>query len=111
MTGKPPALYIYIVPIGALIVGIFFHLGDFTANAVPFSVRMILSLGMLVVLFAAVFVVLQHAEILATKLGQPYGTLLLTFSVTTVEVAIIVSLMLNGANNPTLAREWCFQRS
>jgi Ca2+:H+ antiporter len=50
----------------------------------------------------------RHAEQLAMRLGEPYGTLLLTLSVTFVEVASIAAIMSHGANNPTLARETLF---
>ncbi len=60
------------------------------------------------VLLATVVAVLEHAESLAAHLGEPYGTVLLTVAVTTVEVAVIISMMLIGENNPTLARETVF---
>jgi Ca2+:H+ antiporter len=50
----------------------------------------------------------RHAEQLASRLGEPYGTLLLTLSVTFVEVTSIATVMLHGANNPTLARDTLF---
>ena len=52
--------------------------------------------------------VVRHAEQLAMRLGEPYGTLLLTLSVTFVEVTSIAAIMLHGANNPTLARDTMF---
>ena len=52
--------------------------------------------------------VVRHAEHLALYLGEPYGTLLLTLSVTFVEVTSIAAIMLHGANNPTLARDTLF---
>ena len=54
------------------------------------------------------FGVVRHAEALAEKLGEPYGTLVLTLSVITIEVALLASIMLHGANNPTLARDAMF---
>jgi Ca2+:H+ antiporter len=59
-------------------------------------------------LFATVFVVVRHADAVAHHLGEPYGTLVLTLSVTIIEASLIVSMMLHGANNPTLARESVF---
>lgn len=60
-----------------------------------------------VVLGSAVAVV-RHAERLAELMGEPYGTLILTLSVTSIEVVSIAAVMLNGDNNPTLARETLF---
>jgi len=54
------------------------------------------------------FGVVRHAEAVAEKLGEPYGTLVLTFSVVVIEVALLASIMLHGANNPTLARDTMF---
>src|ERR1700729_1167643 len=67
-------------------------------------------LGMIFLwLFAAILgsalAVVRHAEHLAARLGEPYGTLLLTLSVTFIEVASISAVMLHGANNPTLVRD------
>jgi Ca2+:H+ antiporter len=70
-------------------------------------------LGMIFLwLFAAILgsalAVVRHAEHLAARLGEPYGTLLLTLSVTFIEVASIAAVMLHGANNPSLARDTLF---
>ena len=54
------------------------------------------------------FGVVRHADALAEKLGEPYGTLVLTLSVITIEVALLASIMLHGGNNPTLARDAMF---
>jgi Ca2+:H+ antiporter len=54
------------------------------------------------------FGVVRHAEAVAEKLGEPYGTLVLTLSVITIEVALLASIMLHGENNPTLARDAMF---
>jgi Ca2+:H+ antiporter len=59
------------------------------------------------ILWGAIRVV-HHADSLAIKLGEPYGTLLLTLSVFSIEVLMIAVLMLTGANNPTLARDTMF---
>lgn len=66
-------------------------------------------LGMTGVLFAvilaAAFGVVRHADALAVSLGEPYGTLILTLSVISIEVMMISAVMLTGADNPTMARE------
>ncbi|HET7446477.1 MAG TPA: calcium:proton antiporter [Methyloceanibacter sp.] len=51
------------------------------------------------------FSVVRHAEAVAERLGEPYGTLVLTLSVIIIEVALLASIMLHGENNPTLARD------
>src|SRR5213080_3678947 len=59
------------------------------------------------VLWSAISVV-RHADCLAIKYGEPYGTLILTLSAITIEVMMISAAMLHGANNPTLARDMMF---
>ena len=59
------------------------------------------------VLWSAVSVV-RHADCLAIKCGEPYGTLILTLSAISIEVMMISAAMLHGANNPTLARDMMF---
>jgi len=63
-------------------------------------------------LFAAVLgsclAVVRHADIVAEAVGEPYGTLILTLSVTSIEVMSITAVMLHGANNPTLVRDTLF---
>ena len=49
--------------------------------------------------------VVRHADHLAELLGEPYGTLILTLSVTVIEVTSISAVMLHGEANPTLARD------
>ncbi|MCP4318519.1 MAG: calcium:proton antiporter [Hyphomicrobiales bacterium] len=65
------------------------------------------------VLFVLVFIVMlllsfsavRHADHLAELLGEPYGTLILTIAVITIEVALISAIMLSGNAAPTLARD------
>jgi Ca2+:H+ antiporter len=52
--------------------------------------------------------VVRHADHLAVRLGEPYGTLILTISVTFIEVVSIAAVMLHGKNSPTLARDTLF---
>lgn len=56
-----------------------------------------------VIIYAALSVA-HHAELLAEKFGEPYGTLILTMSAVTVEVVIIAIMMIHS-HNPTLARD------
>src|SRR4029453_13204532 len=61
-----------------------------------------------VVLLWSAMSVVRHADYLAVKCGEPYGTLILTLSAITIEVMTISAAMLHGANNPTLARDMMF---
>jgi len=60
------------------------------------------------VILGSVLCVVRHADHLAVKLGEPYGTLILTLAVTAVEVMSISAMMLHGAGKPTLVRDTLF---
>lgn len=60
-------------------------------------------------LISAVLVAVHHAEVVAHKVGEPFGTLVLTAAVTVIEVALIVTLMLDGgADKAALPRDTIF---
>jgi Ca2+:H+ antiporter len=61
----------------------------------------------LAILFSA-FAVVRHAEGLAVLLGEPLGTLVLTLSVTGIEVMVIAAVMYTGPEGSTLARDSMF---
>ena len=62
-----------------------------------------------VVLIATVFAAVYHAEVVAHRVGEPFGTLVLALAVTVIEVALIVSIMLaGGADKAGLARDTVF---
>ena len=63
---------------------------------------------LLVILFGTVFAAVHHAEVIAERIGEPYGTLLLTLAVTIIEVALIATIMLGDKPVPTLARDTVF---
>src|ERR1700732_5284490 len=63
---------------------------------------------LLVILFGTVFAAVHHAEVIAERIGEPYGTLLLTLAVTVIEVALIATIMLGDKQVPTLARDTVF---
>ena len=65
----------------------------------------LLFLWMFGVILGAAFTVVHHAEALAHKYGEPYGTLILTLAVIGVEVIMISSIMLHEENEPTFARD------
>jgi len=61
------------------------------------------------VLIAAVFVSVHHADVIAHRTGEPFGTLVLTVAVTVIEVSLILSVMLSGADDTAgLVRDTVF---
>lgn len=60
-----------------------------------------------VILFSA-FAVVRHAEVLAVKLGEPFGTLVLTLSVAGIEIMMIAAVMYHADGGSSLARDTMF---
>ena len=69
---------------------------------------MVFAAVLLVILFGTVFAAVHHAEVIAHRIGEPFGTLLLTLAVTIIEVALIATIMLGESGVPTLARDTVF---
>ena len=62
-----------------------------------------------VVLVANVLASVHHAELIAHRVGEPYGSFLLALAVTVIDVGLIVTLMLQGGpNSATLASDTVF---
>lgn len=61
-------------------------------------------LALFAILFSA-FSVVRHADVLAHRLGEPYGSLILSLSVVILEVSLISALMATGDAAPTLMRD------
>ena len=66
------------------------------AHVVPADAAYVLILAG-ILLGGTVFAAVHHAEVLALKLGEPFGSILLAVAVTVIEAALIVSIMLSGA--------------
>lgn len=96
------------LPVVALGLAAAFHLFDVSAEHMAMSAAVLFSLFCIGLVIATVLIVIEHAEAVAARVGEPFGTLILTFAVTAIEASIIVSTMLHGSNNPTLARESVF---
>lgn len=67
------------------------------------------ALAMATVLGGTVFAAVHHAEVVAARVGEPFGTLILAIAVTVIEVALIVSLMISDPEGQAaLARDTLF---
>jgi Ca2+:H+ antiporter len=95
--------------IGIGTAAIFFAIGnqlnEITARPIPLVAVFVWLFAM--ILWSAMCVV-RHADCLAIKLGEPYGTLILTLSAISIEIVMISTAMLHGENNPTLGRDAIF---
>ena len=57
-----------------------------------------------VLLAAAVLAAVHHAEVVAHRVGEPFGSLVLAVAVTIIEVALILTLMIGGGHDTADAR-------
>ncbi len=82
----------------ALVAAKFAHI--VTPTSLPVILLAILLLG------GAVFAAVHHAEVLAVKIGEPFGSILLALAITTLEVGLIISVMASGdSGNGAVARD------
>ncbi|PPQ25877.1 calcium:proton antiporter [Rhodopila globiformis] len=65
----------------------------------------VLALVPAVALLGNVVAAVHHAEVVALRVGEPFGTLVLALSVTVIETGLIISMMLGAEPNPALLRD------
>jgi Ca2+:H+ antiporter len=92
-----------LVPMAALA---FVAVGHLVFAPAPPAWALVLAVPLL---FAAVFAAVHHAEVVAHRLGQPFGSIVLALAVTLIEVSLIVSLLLaETEGDSTVARDTVF---
>ncbi len=75
-------------------------------TALVFGVGLALIVICSIALTSAVFVAVHHAEVVAHRVGEPFGTLVLALAVTAIEAALILSMMMaGGADMAVLPRD------
>ena len=90
-----------IVPIVAIVVLAL----TWTAKDLPLVAVVLVAL----VLGGTVLAAVHHAEVIAHKVGEPFGSLILAVAVTVIEVALIITLVISGGpETATLARDTVF---
>src|SRR5262245_22178770 len=101
MTRSPLLRWTTIVPILAVVALVF----GWGRHLPPVAVIVIA-----IFLAGAVLAAVQHAEGIAHRVGEPFGSLVLAVAVTIIEVALIVTLMVSGGPEKTasLARDTVF---
>ena len=85
-----------------------FGAGWFAAAADNTGLTLVLFAWLFAAILWGAFGVVRHAEHLAERLGEPYGTLILTMSVTIIEVAFIVTAIATGTGSSPVARDAVF---
>ena len=78
------------------------------SGAIPSTGALVLVPAALL-LGGAVFAAVHHAEVIALRVGEPFGSIVLAAAVTVIEVALIVSIMLSAPDGaPATARDTVF---
>ena len=69
----------------------------------------VVEIAVVAMLAASVPAVVHHAEVVAHRVGEPFGSLILAVAVTVIEVGLIITLMVSGgAKTESLARDTVF---
>ncbi len=76
----------YVLPAACLILALLVQSDALQLEQAGTAMMVIIAALSICLVFATVFVALHHAEAIAHHVGEPYGTLILTFAVTTIEV-------------------------
>lgn len=69
------------------------------------SAAPLVGVGFAVALIAAVLAAVHHAELLAHRVGEPFGAVILALAVTVIEAGLIISILLGDKPQPTLVRD------
>jgi Ca2+:H+ antiporter len=92
-----------LLPISA-VVAVFVFFLEHSLLEMGRTVAVIAAAGLIAVIVLASTRVAHHAEVLARKVGDPYGTMILTLSAVAVEV-LILAIMMRTTTSPTLVRD------
>lgn len=104
----PPSTWALLIGAWA-VVGLFFAFGgNWLAAPIAPVVAGLVFVGLFVTILAASFGVVHEADHLAHQLGEPYGTLILTLSIVSIEVILIASVFLGVGEFPTIGRDSIF---
>lgn len=82
--------------------------GQFLNNQMSTTLAMGFFVVLLLTIIVAAFGVVKEADALAHQLGEPYGTLILTLSIVSIEVILISAVMIGPGENPTIGKDSIF---
>lgn len=94
---------VWLVVIAFLLFG-----NSFLGDSINSITAFIVFITLLITIVGAAFGVVKEADELSHKLGEPYGTLILTLSIVSIEVILISAVMLGPGENPTIGKDSIF---
>lgn len=87
----------------------FLAFGDHWLDEIPgIPLAVFFFIWLVAAILCSAFSVVRQADRLAVRLGEPLGTLILTLSITGMEVSMVSAVMLSGQDNPAFARDTMF---
>ena len=94
---------------GLVSAAVFLVFGNVWLHGIPVApVALFFFVWLVAAILCSAFSVVHQADLLAHRLGEPLGTLILTLSVTGMEVSMVSAVMLSGPDKSTLARDTMF---
>ena len=104
----PSKTRILLIVIWLIVVGFSIFGHSILGDSMSPSVAGVVFLVLLITIIAAAFGVVKEADELAHKLGEPYGTLILTLSIVSIEVVLIAAVMLGPGEVATIGKDSIF---
>ena len=104
----PSKTRILLIVIWLIVVGFSIFGHSILGDSMSPSVAGVVFLVLLITIIAAAFGVVKEADELAHKLGEPYGTLILTLSIVSIEVVLIAAVMLGPDEVATIGKDSIF---
>ncbi|ODT69462.1 MAG: calcium:proton antiporter [Pelagibacterium sp. SCN 63-23] len=104
----PPATIIKLVLAWAVVIVFWFGGASWLHDPIDPIVALVCFVVIFGTILVAAFGVVHEADYLAHRLGEPYGTLILTLSIVSIEVILIAAVLLGPGENPTIGRDSIF---
>ncbi|AIM38234.1 calcium/proton antiporter [Sphingobacterium sp. ML3W] len=91
-----------------VVIGLMLFENQLFKTTLSSTTAVVLFMVLLTTILTASFGVVKEADELAHKLGEPFGTLILTLSIVAIEVVLIAAVMLGPAESPTIGKDSIF---
>jgi len=104
----PRSTQIRLAAVWLIVLGFIVFGQSILGNHLSITIASLVFAVLLFTIIGAAFGVVKEADELAHKLGEPYGTLILTLSIVSIEVVLISAVLLGPGENPTIGKDSIF---
>jgi len=104
----PRSTQIRLAAVWLIVLGFIVFGQSILGNDLSITIASLVFAVLLFTIIGAAFGVVKEADELAHKLGEPYGTLILTLSIVSIEVVLISAVLLGPGENPTIGKDSIF---